>query len=506
MDSVRARRRRIGGLGTALALALAAIVATCGPVRAENALEWESGFRVVHDEAGRLRVEAGDRIPLVLSLQWFDATSSRALELTRAAGLEPRTRDGSSHARLPATPARLEVRRLHWGYFHVDPIVFLDASLRADEGTTLEGAPGVALETEGPWSVRRIRIRPHVAVGRANPVEVEVLETVVDLGPYERRYLGVVRLERRRGAVQEDGRGIVWEAGTGAAWRLALVGATSRSSLAVHVGQALLTYDGAGRLAEPRWKVPPMCGRCRSPRLEELRLQIELRDRAVHVLADLRSDEALHPVAWAALRLEDVPMNHFHRGRVEGRTLYEIPVSTAVALTIAEAVETGSLDAEVVMDAGTIHRPDATFVMATPYLAESVRAAAPADLGEELPSYLSPRLVANRPNPFRDATTIEVIVPSTLDEAFDLEPDLRARLDPSTPPPFGAAPTVRVKVYNVSGQLVDVLDERPREPGRFAVHWDGTDVQGRPVAAGAYYVNVEMNEWSVTKRVLRIRN
>ena len=53
---------------------------------------------------------------------------------------------------------------------------------------------------------------------------------------------------------------------------------------------------------------------------------------------------------------------------------------------------------------------------------------------------------------------------------------------------------------------MDVLDERPREPGRFAVHWDGTDVQGRPVAAGAYYVNVEMNEWSVTKRVLRIRN
>ena len=41
--------------------------------------------------------------------------------------------------------------------------------------------------------------------------------------------------------------------------------------------------------------------------------------------------------------------------------------------------------------------------------------------------------------------------------------------------------------------------------GEHAVTWDGTDEQGMPVAAGAYYVNVEMGEFRVTRRVLRLK-
>jgi flagellar hook assembly protein FlgD len=58
----------------------------------------------------------------------------------------------------------------------------------------------------------------------------------------------------------------------------------------------------------------------------------------------------------------------------------------------------------------------------------------------------------------------------------------------------------------VSGQLVSVLDESPRSAGRFTVGWNGQDLQGRLVASGTYYVHVEMEEWSVTRRVLLLRN
>jgi hypothetical protein len=158
------------------------------------------------------------------------------------------------------------------------------------------------------------------------------------------------------------------------------------------------------------------------------------------------------------------------------------------------------------MDAGVGAEPDDVVVIAPARLDETIEALAPAHLVDELPSYLSPALVTNWPNPFRDATMIEVEVPATLGDAFELDASMRRRVDPSAPPPFGPRPMVRVKVYNVSGQLVDVLDEEVREAGRFTVHWNGSDAQGRPVAAGAYYVNVEIGDWSVTKRVLRIRN
>ena len=96
-------------------------------------------------------------------------------------------------------------------------------------------------------------------------------------------------------------------------------------------------------------------------------------------------------------------------------------------------------------------------------------------------------------------------VPATMGEAFELDEDLRRQVDVKAAPPFGGSPVVRVRVYNVGGQLVQLLSEEVHGPGRFAVSWDGQDLQGRPVAAGAYYVNVEMGDWTVTKRVLRLK-
>ena len=57
----------------------------------------------------------------------------------------------------------------------------------------------------------------------------------------------------------------------------------------------------------------------------------------------------------------------------------------------------------------------------------------------------------------------------------------------------------------MGGQLIQLLERDTHGTGRFSIRWDGRDLQGRTVAAGAYYVNVTMDDWSVTKRVLRLK-
>ncbi len=493
-----------------ITLLLLILLVAAQPARgtAESTTELVDGFRLVHDGAGAFRLERDDTTYLDVELRWFSATGGRAdgTPLTAAAGWQPVARDEGTVARSAALDRELHVRTRHWRYFHVDPVAFVDAQMLTAEGDESAGAAGLALHADTGWTRRTVVSRPHLAIGRAPSVEFEILETTVALDAHERRHLGVVRLDRRRSVPQADGSTLLWEAGTPTTWPLAVIVARSRSSLEYLAGQALVTFDGVGAEDPPGWKVPPMCGRCRDPRIEELRVELSLRDRSLRVLASTPSDRSVHPVSWESLRLEGVPLNVHDRGPEGAGRRYVIPVSSPLALEIARASVDGSLDAEIWMDAGVGVEPDDVLVIAPSRIDESIEALAPAHLVDELPSYLSPDLVTNWPNPFRDATMIEVEVPSTLGDAFELEPSMRRRIDPSSPPPFGPRPMVRVKVYNVSGQLVDVLDEEVREAGRFSVHWNGSDAQGRPVAAGAYYVNVEMGDWSVTKRVLRIRN
>jgi hypothetical protein len=493
-----------------IARGLLTLLVVVAPVRAtaETTTELVDGFVLLHDGAGSFRLERGDTVSLEVELRWFDAAGGPAdgTPLTVASGWRPEAGDENSVARRAPLGRELHVRTRHWRYFHVDPVAFVDARMVGPEGAEPAGAAGLSVRAPAGWTRRTLTRRPHLAIGRAPRVEFEILETTIALDTHERRHLGVVRLDRRRAVVQADGSTLLWEAGTPPTWPLALIVARSRSSLEYLAGQALVTYDQAGGQESPAWKVPPMCGRCRDPRIEELRVDLSLRDRRLRVLASTPSLQRVHPVSWESLRLEGVPLNVYDRGPEGSGRRYEIPVSSTLALDLARASVDGSLRAEIWMDAGVGVEPDDVVVIAPARLDETIEALAPAHLVDELPSYLSPALVTNWPNPFRDATMIEVEVPSTLGEAFELEPSIRRRVDPSAPPPFGPRPMVRVKVYNVSGQLVDLLDEEIREPGRFTVHWNGSDAQGRPVAAGAYYVNVEMGDWSVTKRVLRIRN
>ena len=78
------------------------------------------------------------------------------------------------------------------------------------------------------------------------------------------------------------------------------------------------------------------------------------------------------------------------------------------------------------------------------------------------PSHLG---VANFPNPFRGATTIEYVVP-TVGE-------------------------VRVRLFDVLGRNVRTLVRETQSPGRKTIQWDGKDASGTTVSAGNYIVRVD---------------
>jgi flagellar hook assembly protein FlgD len=93
-----------------------------------------------------------------------------------------------------------------------------------------------------------------------------------------------------------------------------------------------------------------------------------------------------------------------------------------------------------------------------------------------------PRLLQqNYPNPFRRAapTTIRY----TLERPVD----------------------VKLTIYNVQGQVVTVLDEGRRDAGSHDVTWNGQDADGKTVAAGTYFYEIQAGGVRDSKKMIRLQ-
>jgi hypothetical protein len=89
------------------------------------------------------------------------------------------------------------------------------------------------------------------------------------------------------------------------------------------------------------------------------------------------------------------------------------------------------------------------------------------------------RLERAYPNPMRQGTTISYQLSATTQTSL--------------------------KVYNVLGQQVRLLDEGQRKAGVHAVCWDGRDDTGRQVAAGVYLFRLETPGYTGTNRITVVR-
>ncbi|MBE0565774.1 MAG: PQQ-dependent sugar dehydrogenase [Krumholzibacteria bacterium] len=94
-----------------------------------------------------------------------------------------------------------------------------------------------------------------------------------------------------------------------------------------------------------------------------------------------------------------------------------------------------------------------------------------------VPGLFAPQLGQNVPNPFNPSTDI----------TFTADP---------------AGGSVRLAVYDVAGRLVRVLADGADPEGTRTVTWDGTDAQGRTVAAGVYHYRLEQGGRIATRKMV----
>ena len=88
-------------------------------------------------------------------------------------------------------------------------------------------------------------------------------------------------------------------------------------------------------------------------------------------------------------------------------------------------------------------------------------------------------LYQNYPNPFNPATVIR----------YDL----------------AAAAKIDLRVYDVTGALVRVLEDTRRGPGRYEASWDGRDDNGTPVSSGVYFYRLTAGYSVMTRKMLLLK-
>ncbi len=100
-------------------------------------------------------------------------------------------------------------------------------------------------------------------------------------------------------------------------------------------------------------------------------------------------------------------------------------------------------------------------------------------------------------------TGIEDLAPATAPLAFSLGQNQPNPFSPHTKIDFAipGKSQVELAVYDVGGRLVRTLVEGMRDPGRYAVQWDGRDGGGRRVAAGVYFYRLTTGAETLTRKM-----
>jgi|WetSurMetagenome_2_1015567.scaffolds.fasta_scaffold14181_1 hypothetical protein len=85
----------------------------------------------------------------------------------------------------------------------------------------------------------------------------------------------------------------------------------------------------------------------------------------------------------------------------------------------------------------------------------------------------------NYPNPFNPSTTITYQIPKTS--------------------------TVRVRIYDINGQLIKELLNETQPVGEYKVTWNGTNEKNISVVSGVYIYTVSSNEQIVSKQMILLK-
>jgi len=95
-------------------------------------------------------------------------------------------------------------------------------------------------------------------------------------------------------------------------------------------------------------------------------------------------------------------------------------------------------------------------------------------------------LMQNYPNPFNPSTTIEYTIPSTN--------------SPLLGGAGGGLIAVQLKIYNILGQEVTTLVDRPQSPGQYRVLFNASGL-----ASGVYFYNIRMKNKTISRKMLFVK-
>jgi len=109
------------------------------------------------------------------------------------------------------------------------------------------------------------------------------------------------------------------------------------------------------------------------------------------------------------------------------------------------------------------------------------------------PGKLSEELLLGSPNPFREQTSIYYEVPAVVvtEDGRELK--------------FWGTEETSLKVYDVTGRLVNILVDETKPAGHYRIDWQATDENDIPVASGVYYIKLQVGKRYITKRILLLK-
>jgi hypothetical protein len=393
------------------------------------------------------------------------------------------------------------IQQRRWPYFHVDGIVFWELRL---PGQGKWPAPsGVALRSEIPFETIHRRLRVHRSVGAAREYELDLPLFRLEREGDHPLFATVLRSDGRPWRPLGDG--LRWELGESSTYRisLALVIAESEDILWHDAGQALFAGElGVGHpLAE--WVAPPLCARCAHPVLDGARIAVRPLGSGQELELSYDPANEHGTPSHRTLHVGGIPLASQLIDERPGSAFYLLRDDDERSARILAELRESSPRISILSSGGqplTVDRWTLSWPQIEPANRERPQ---PTDL----PHQLSSELLQAWPNPFAasEGTTIHYVLPTTLGQAFELDEDQRRRFALSDPPPFGLNPGVNLRVYNVQGQLVRDLLDTPGAAGEYEIYWDGHDAAQRSVAAGAYFVRMELGDYSVTRRVILLK-
>jgi Spy/CpxP family protein refolding chaperone len=70
---------------------------------------------------------------------------------------------------------------------------------------------------------------------------------------------------------------------------------------------------------------------------------------------------------------------------------------------------------------------------------------------------------------------------------------------------LGIAERVKIRIYNITGQLIRTFDQGYQSAGSYSIRWDGRNENGDMTASGVYLYRIEAGSYSMTNRMVLLK-